>query len=129
MNALFGFDCLVKSLAVTSAYHQTTRKFVNYKYLAVLHNIIYITAHKTVRAYRLVYMMRKCCILQIRKVFHLEIFLGFCNTSFCKRYSMRFFINKIICVRIVIIFFRIERFFFKAGKTCGKFIHYLIQLR
>ena len=98
LNALFCFDCLMQTVVITSAEHDTAGELVYYEYLTVLDNIIDITAHYADCFYRLIDVVKQRCVLHIHKVFNAEILLRLFNTALGKRCRARLFIHNEIAV-------------------------------
>ena len=42
---LFGFDCLMKTVGITTSRHNTSGKFINDEYLIIFYNIVLISMH------------------------------------------------------------------------------------
>ncbi len=98
LNIFLSFKCLVQTVIITSAKHNTTRKFVNNKYLTVFNNIINITAHNACCLDGLIDMVEQRGIFHIHKIFNTKTRFGFLYTALCKCCSFCFFVNNIVTV-------------------------------
>ena len=72
-HVLFGFDSLVQTVAVSSAYHKPSRELVDDYYLAVVDYIILVAVHYEVGFERVIDIMVKFGILDSGEILDLEI--------------------------------------------------------
>ena len=98
LNALLCLDCLVQTLAVTTAEHYTSGEFVNYENFSVLYNIVNVAFHNAYGLYCLLYVVENGYVLAVHKVFEVKICLRLCNTGFCERCGFRLFVNYEVAV-------------------------------
>ena len=88
----------MKTLVITSAFHNTTCELVNDFNLTVCYNVVDISSHNAVSLDSLVDMVEKCGVVNIHKVFNVEIFLSLFNTVLSKCCGLSFFVNNIVAV-------------------------------
>ena len=103
LNTLFGFDCLVKSLVVSSAEHKASCKLVNDYNLAVFYYIVNITLHNTVSTDSLRNMMCYFDIRCIIEVFDTEVSFRLFNTAWSKGCGPCLFVYNIVAVIVYIL--------------------------
>ena len=100
LYALFRLNRLMKSLIVAPAVHKAAGELVDDYYLAVLYDIVDITLHNAVGAYRLVDMVGNSYILCIVQVFYIEKFFCLFNARRGKGGGVRLFVHYIVAVVI-----------------------------
>ena len=103
LDAFLGFYCLMKSLVVTPAVHDTSGKLVNDQHLSVLDDIIDITLHYAVRADRLLYVVGYGYIVRIVEVVDPEELLRLGNAAGSQRAGLCLFVNDVIAVDVLLL--------------------------
>lgn len=74
---LFGFDCLMQSVAIAATLHNAPRKLVDDEHLVILDDIVDVAVHRIMRLECLIDMVCKFHVLRIREVLNAEIALRF----------------------------------------------------
>ena len=128
LDAFLGLDSLVKTVVETPAYHDTSGKLVNDKYLTVLYHVVYILSHGTVGFDSLVDMMQKSHILGIHKVDDIKRLLGFFNTALCKGCGPCLFVYDIISAKSVVIRFVVHLYHLDSLEGLGESVSKRVKL-
>ena len=102
--AFLGFNRLVQTLAVASAEHDSPGKFINYKHLTFFNDIVYITAHDSVRPDCKVDMVHYFYILGVCQILDSEISLRLFCSSCGKGSGSCLFVNNVIRIDIIVKF-------------------------
>ena len=126
--ALFRFDCLMQTLIVASAVHQSAGEFIDDDDLSVLDDIVYIALHDAAGTHCLVDMVRQRGVLDIRKVLHREELLRLGNASGSQVCRASFFVYIVVAVQIVLLLFFIGRGKDLFLQTGDEEIRHFIQL-
>ena len=107
----------MQTFVVAAAQHKTARKLVNNDNLAVSDNVVNVAVHNSVCADCLIYVVQKCKIVGIHKVFNLEKRFCFLDTRACKCRSSCLFVNDIVALDVLAALFIVKLFnlgFYKA---------------
>ncbi len=109
-NALFCFNCLVQTLIVTAAVHQTSGELIHNDDFAVLYYIVHIACHDAAGLDSLCYIVLQVNVFRIRQVVHMEVVLCFFHAGRGESCGLSFFIYDIIriFVKSIIILFIIQ---------------------
>ena len=92
-HAFLRFDSLVKTIAVSSPEHETSRKLIYDDYLTIFYDIINISLHHVPCLQRLEHVMVDFHILRVSKVFHPKILFAFFHTFVGECYLFILFLN------------------------------------
>ena len=96
LNMLFCFDCLMKSVRITTSRHDTSGKFINDQNLIIFYNIILIFVHQVVCTKRQCDVVLDLEVFRICKVLDIKEFLNLLDTLFGKVDDLVLFIyNKV----------------------------------
>ena len=135
LNAFLSLDSLMQTLIIASAEHQTTGKFINDNNLVALsffrrtNDIIDVALHDTVCADSLIDVVKKRDIFGVHKVLDSEILLRLSHAVWQEVAGFRLFVNEIIPVKLVVIFFlRVNLNDGIFGKSFSEFIGFLVQI-
>ena len=83
LYVLLCLDCLVESVGISSADHQTARELVDYHYLAVLgDDVVLVPLEQLVRLERLLNVMVEVCVFDVAEVIDIEELFGLFRTEF-----------------------------------------------
>ena len=92
LNMFFCFDCLMKSVRITTSRHDTSGKFINDQNLVIFYNIILVFVHQIMCTKCQCDVMLDFQVLRICQVFNIEEFLNLLHTLFSKIDDLIFFI-------------------------------------
>ena len=130
---LLSLDCLMKSVGITAAGHNTACEFIYNQDLVILYNIILIPEHQVIGAQSQDNVMLDLQVLRICQVFNMEVLLHFLDTLFCQVYYLILFIhNEIACLLNLLAHDGVDLGEFLGYGTslqlAGQYIAHLIQL-
>ena len=97
-HMLFGFDCLMESVRITTTRHDTSGKFIDNKNLVILYHIILVPEHEIVGAKRQNDIVLNLQVLRVSQVADMEELLYFFDTFCSQHYLFFFFIYQEISV-------------------------------
>ena len=92
LDVLLGFDCLVQTLVVATAYHNTPRELVHYQHLAVRNNIIAVALHKVVRFQRLLNVVIEFRVVEVGEIGYVKIAFRLRHAVIGEHYGALFFL-------------------------------------
>ena len=92
LNMLFCFDCLMKSVRVTTSRHDTSGKFINDQDLIIFYNVILVFVHQIVCTKCQCNVVLDLKVFRISKVLDIKEFLNLLDTLFGKVDNLVFFI-------------------------------------
>ena len=90
---LFCLNCLMKSIRVTTTWHNTSGKLINDKYLVIFYHIILIAEHQVIGAKCQLHIVLNLQILRICQVLDLEELLYLLDTISCQMNDLIFLID------------------------------------
>ena len=105
IHMLLGLDGLMEPFGIAAAEHQTARELIDDDDFSVFHDIVDIPLHDTVRLQRLVDMMAERGVFNIRQILQRKCLLRLGDAAGCERCRFRLFIDDIIRVDILALFF------------------------
>ena len=92
-HAFLCLNCLMQTVRITSARHNTTCKFINDQNLAVLDHIVLITEHQIIGTKRQCHNMLDLKIFGVCKVVQMEVILYLLDTLFCQDNMLLFLVD------------------------------------
>ena len=125
-DVFFRFDSLVQAFGISSAYHQTTGKFVDDYDFAVRNEVVRISFENEMRLQRLLNVVVEIAVFDIGKIFDTEEPLGFSRALLGYLNRFIFNVNNVIFVRLerfdetVTFNVKVGRFFASAGNDKGR---------
>ena len=84
LHMLLGLNCLMESVRITTAGHNTTRELINNKHLVILNNIVLVSEHQIMSSECQNNIMLDLDILRVSQVFNMEKLLDFSYTALGK---------------------------------------------
>ena len=92
LNMLFCFDCLMKSVRITTSRHDTSGKFINDKNLIIFYYVILVFMHQVMCTECKDDIVLDLQVFRICQVLDIEEFLNLLHTLLGKVYNLIFFI-------------------------------------
>ncbi len=65
LNIFFGFNCLVQSVRITTAVHNTPSKLIDDQHFSVLNDIVKVADHDIICPQCLIHVVRQRCIFDV----------------------------------------------------------------
>ena len=84
LNMFFCFDCLMKSVRITTSRHDTSGKFINDQNLVIFYNIILVFVHQIMCTKCQCDVMLDFQVLRISQIVQMEELLYLLHTIFCQ---------------------------------------------
>ena len=129
LYALFCFDCLMQTLAVTTSVHDTSGELVDNHNLIVLDNVVDVALHGAVRLDCLVDVVLDGGVFHVHQVFQTEEFLCLFDTGFGQGRSLCLFIDDVVGINNIVVFFLVIQLFYLVHlQGAGKAVRYLVQV-
>ncbi|MNW53119.1 hypothetical protein D3C74_306680 [compost metagenome] len=99
LDAFFGFNGLVQTVAVTAALHDPAGEFVDDQHFVFRHDVIHVAAHDDVRFERLHYVVVQRNVFMVIQVINAEDAFRFGDPFFGQRNGLNFNVYGVIFFR------------------------------